>query len=206
LIRRGVDFGIVILAGGDATRLPGKLVADAGARPMLARVLANVRDASNEIVVSTSARLAGEIATIVDVPLVVDRVEARGPLAGMLTALPRMRSPFVFAVAGDAPFVDASLARRLSDAWRTGDEAVVPRHLDANGEAHDEPLAALYDRDAFVREGVTVFETGRGSMHAVLERLRTRFVRSDEDRALFTNVNTPTDYAAFRMRIAQEIA
>ena len=196
----------MILAGGRASRLPGKLIADAGAVPLVVRVLRNVRDASNDVVISSSAELEAELRALVDVPVVVDAEPARGPLGGLLTCFATMRSERIFAVAGDAPFVDAAFARRLDAAWRAGDEAVVPVHAGAGGLDRREPLAALYDRAAFVREGTPVARAGRGSLHAVIERLRARFVRADDDPRRFTNVNTPDDYAALRARLAEETA
>ena len=200
-----MDFGVLILAGGRATRLPGKLLADADARPMLARVVANVRGTSSEVVVSTSAALAHAVAEVVDVRTIVDAEADRGPLGGMLASFAAMRSHTIFVVAGDAPFVDAAFAARLATAWRAGDEALVPEHHNANG-AHIEPLAALYARDAFVRAGTEVLREGRGAIRLVLERLATRYVRVDDDVRTFSNINTPADYTALRAELAQETA
>ena len=104
----------MILAGGRASRLPGKLIADAGAVPLVVRVLRNVRDASNDVVISSSAELEAELRALVDVPVVVDAEPARGPLGGLLTCFATMRSERIFAVAGDAPFVDAAFARQAA--------------------------------------------------------------------------------------------
>ncbi|GAC1542478.1 MAG: hypothetical protein NVS3B16_07500 [Vulcanimicrobiaceae bacterium] len=42
-----------------------------------------------------------------------------------------------------------------------------------------------------------MLRSGRGSLRVVIERLRTHVVRLGDER-LFTNVNTPADYAALR--------
>jgi molybdopterin-guanine dinucleotide biosynthesis protein A len=57
-----------------------------------------------------------------------------------------------------------------------------------------EPLAALYRRDAFLREGMPVLLGGEGALRLVIDRLRVRFVAVRDERA-FANVNTPDDYA-----------
>lgn len=165
---------------------------------MIVRVLRNVRAASDDVVVATSRALAPEIAALVDVPVVVDRFAARGPLGGMLSAFVTMRSSPIFVVAGDAPFVDAVFARNLAAYYEAGDEAVVPVHAVADGTLRSEPLAALYDRTAFEREATKVLDAGRGSAMRVVEALRTRYVQVDVDAATFTNVNTSEDAAAFR--------
>ena len=192
--------GVLILAGGEATRLPGKLALDAGAEPLLARVYRNV-SADRETWLSLKAALPPDLAALVPAPAVVDRWSMRGPLAGMLSAMPRMRSRWIFAVAGDAPLVDASLIEALCAARQAGDEAVVPVR-EREGRLQPEPLAALYDRLAFVREGFPVLRSGRGALKLVLERLRTRTFRAPDSNLFtnvnaFTNINTPADYARF---------
>jgi molybdopterin-guanine dinucleotide biosynthesis protein A len=188
-----VNAGVVIVAGGEATRLPGKLALSSGALPLLARVFANVRG-DGEIAVACKGSFPAELDAMLEAPLIVDRWTRRGPLAGMLTAMARMRSRYVFAVAGDAPFVDGRILERLSAAWREGDEAVVPSHVH-EGAVRREPLAALYDRVAFLREGFPLLRGGNGALVSVIDRLQTRFVPFPDGSA-FANINTPADYAA----------
>lgn len=206
------DIGVCILAGGEATRLPGKLFLDAGDVPMLVRVYRNVSP-GRETWISTKGALPAEIDAALDVPMVVDRWTRRGPLSGLLSTLSEMRTEWVFACAGDAPFVDAAfvdaLAAHVADAADLADaavsdaapelEAVVPAH-DATGR-RIEPLAALYRREAFLREGLPVLLAGEGALRLVIDRLRTKFVPVPNERAL-ANVNTPQDYAALRPALA----
>ncbi|GAC1617010.1 MAG: molybdenum cofactor guanylyltransferase [Vulcanimicrobiaceae bacterium] len=202
------SIGILVLGGGEATRLPGKLTLAAGERPMIARVLRNVApacDARPEIVISAKHTFARDVDALLDAPIVVDRWDRRGPLGGMLASFARMHARFVFVVAGDAPFVDAALIARLARAYERGDEAIVPVHGTSTGATERsreriEPLAALYDRLAFVREGMPVLRAGRGALHVVIARLRARFVTVDEP-ATFANVNTPADYDAIGPRL-----
>ncbi len=202
-LERVDDLGILILGGGEATRLPGKLTLAAGDVPMIVRVFANVTsqaNASREIVISGKATFARDLDPSLAAPLVIDRWDRRGPLGGMLSSFAQMRSRFVFVVAGDAPFVDDALIARLADAYRDGDEAIVPSH-DANDLPRNiEPLAAIYDRLAFVREGMPVLRAGRGALHLVIAKLHARFVTVDDAR-VFANVNTPGDYEAVRARL-----
>ena len=103
---------VCILAGGEATRLPGKLSMAVGDVPMLVRVYRNVSP-GRETWLSTKGPLPEEIAALIDAPQVVDRWPLRGPLSGLLSTLSEMRAEWVFAVAGDAPFVDAAFIDRL---------------------------------------------------------------------------------------------
>jgi len=182
---------VCILAGGEATRLPGKLSMAVGDVPMLVRVYRNVCT-GRETWLSTKGPLPDEIAAHIDAPQVVDRWPLRGPLSGLLSTLSGMQGEWVFAVAGDAPFVDAAFIDRLEAHITPQYDAIVPMH-DENAK-RIEPLAALYRRDAFLREGMPVLLGGEGALRLVIDRLRVRFVAVRDERA-FANVNTPDDYA-----------
>jgi molybdopterin-guanine dinucleotide biosynthesis protein A len=192
---RSSTAGVIVLAGGEAKRLPGKLYLDAGDLPLLVRVYRNVCP-GRETLISTKGALPYEIDLLIDAPAVVDRWPLRGPLSGLLSTMGEMRAPWAFAVAGDAPFVDAALIDRLEAQIRPGDEAIVPRRM-RDGAPQIEPLAALYLRSAFVREGLPLLSGGNVAMRAVIEHLNTRYV-DVEDEKIFANVNTPDDYAAIR--------
>jgi molybdopterin-guanine dinucleotide biosynthesis protein A len=186
---------VIVLAGGEATRLPGKLFMDAGDLPLLVHVYRNVC-AGRETVLSCKGALPYEINLLIDAPAVVDRWPLRGPLSGLLSTMSELRTPWVFAVAGDAPFVDAAFIDRLEACIEPGDEAIVPRHL-RDGEPQIEPLAALYARNAFLREGLPVLLGGNGALRMVIDRLETRYVDVADER-VFANVNTPAEYDAVR--------
>jgi molybdopterin-guanine dinucleotide biosynthesis protein A len=193
-------IGVCVLAGGEATRLPGKLFLSAGDVPMLVRVYRNVSP-GRETWISTKGALPPEIgAALGGAPTAVDRWSKRGPLSGLLSTMSEMRSEWVFACAGDAPFVDAAFVDRLAAHAAPELEAVVPAHDEAGRRI--EPLAALYRREAFLREGLPVLQAGEGALRLVIDRLKAKFVPvPDDDRAL-ANVNTPQDYAAIAPALA----
>jgi molybdopterin-guanine dinucleotide biosynthesis protein A len=196
--------GVVILAGGEATRLPGKLALDVGGIPLILRVFRNL-SSGRETFVSCKGTFAAETDALLDAALVVDRWSRRGPLAGVVSAMSRMASPLVFAAAGDAPFVTSSLIDALEAARRAGDEAVVPMHPDADGAERLEPLAALYDRVAVLREGGAMLRERRYSMHGLLSRLRVRRVRAG-DALTFANVNTRASYERAVIEARREVS
>jgi len=183
------DLAIVIVAGGAATRFPGKLEAEVAGEPLLARVYHRLRHVAPTLIAARGT-YAPRLDALLDCPLVVDRWPDRGPLGGLLTAAQQTRAKRVFVAAGDAPEVGAEIVDALCAAWQAGDEAAVPVH----GERL-EPLAALYDREALLREGWAVLHAERASMHALLARLNTRRVALDS--RFFVNVNTPNDLHAF---------
>jgi molybdenum cofactor guanylyltransferase len=187
-------IGVCILAGGEATRLPGKLALAVGDVPMLVRVYRNVSPAG-QTWLSTKGPLGPEIDAQLDAPQVLDRWPLRGPLSGLLSTMSAMPTEWVFAVAGDAPFVDAAFVATLAERITPDAEAIVPMH-DRNGNRL-EPLASLYRREAFLREGMPVLLGGDGMLRFVIDRLKTTFVPVRDER-VFANVNTPQEYAALR--------
>jgi len=189
----------IVLAGGEATRLPGKLALDAGDAPLVVRVFRNV-SAAYPTVISCKGALPAAIDALIDAPRIVDRWPLRGPLSGLLSTMAELTEPWVFACAGDAPFIDADFVASLAAERRPGDEAIVPRRNDG-GRERIEPLAALYAREAFLREGMPVLQRGDGALRLVIDRLQTRFVDARDERP-FNNVNTPADYAAIRGALA----
>ena len=192
------DVGVCLLAGGEATRLPGKLELTVGDVPMLVRVYRNVSPLGPTWL-SIKGELSPQIGAAIDAPRVIDRWPKRGPLSGLPSTMSEMRNEWVFAVAGDAPFVDADFGRRLAAYIGPGIEAIVPMH---DGErSRIEPLAALYLREAFLREGMPVLLNGDGALRLVVDRLETRFMPVRDGRA-FTNVNTPREYDALRETLA----
>jgi len=199
-VRPSADLAIVILAGGEATRLPGKLAKPAGEVPLLVRVYRNLAAAGHPVYLSLKEPLPRELSEPLAACTQVYDVETRrGPVGGLVSTLSAMEQRYAFVCAGDAPLVGGPHLRRVLAAWSEGDEAVVPVRV-RDGEEQWEPLAALYDAPAFARAGREVLRTGRGSMREVIERLAVRLLPMEDD-AVFTNVNTPAEYAAFVERL-----
>jgi molybdopterin-guanine dinucleotide biosynthesis protein A len=186
------DLAIVILAGGRSTRFPGKLEATLDGEPLLARVYHHVRDIAPTMIAGRDT-FSDDLDALLDCPIVVDRWPDRGPLGGLLSAAHETAASRIFAVAGDAPLVTADTVSVLLASWQDGDEAVVPEH-----DGLLEPLAALYDREALMREGWECLHGDDRSMHGLLARLRVRRIACDA--ATFANVNTSADLAQLAER------
>lgn len=190
---RLADTGVVILAGGQASRLPGKLALDAGGVPLLLRVYRNVRGVG-PVYVSAAGSFGAEIDRALECPIVIDRWPGRGPLAGLYSVLEHVREARVFVVAGDAPFVDNNVAEELAGAWEPGIRAVVP----VNAAGYLEPLCALYDRAALLDAARATLAAGSGGVAAAVEGLGAKRVRLSNER-VFANVNTPSDRSILKV-------
>jgi molybdopterin-guanine dinucleotide biosynthesis protein A len=177
---------VVILAGGESTRFPGKLESDAGGMPLLLRVYRNVRSIGPTYV-SANAAFSENLARELDCTIVRDSRPGRGPLGGLVSTFESVSQERCFVVAGDAPFVDASVYQRLLEAWTEDLAAVV-----AERGGRLEPLCALYDRGAFLGEARRELAEASGAVRAVVESLRHRRVRFSDERVL-GGINTAAD-------------
>ena len=181
------DTAIVILAGGDATRLPQKLERNLGSSPLLLHVFNNVRGRW-PVFIAGSSTFSTSLDAQLTCPLLIDRWPQQGPLAALVSAAGELPHRRIFALAGDAPSISLDALEQLDTAWNSHCEAVV-----AHRDGRSEPLLALYDSAALVREGRALFANGERSMRALLERLRVTPLSFAS--ASFTNINTPADYA-----------
>lgn len=187
---------VVVLAGGRATRLPGKLARPIGGEPMLQRVCNEARRMGLPVYLAGSRRFSPALAHRLNLPLLEDRWPGGGPLRALYSAAAALDCQRIFALAGDEVGAGAPLLRMLEAAWCEGDEAVVPRHA-----GRLEPLAALYVRRALLREAEASFARREEALHALIARLRARFVEVSADG--FVNVNTPGDAVRAEKAIAR---
>jgi molybdopterin-guanine dinucleotide biosynthesis protein A len=188
---------IVVLAGGNATRLPGKLALPIDGEPMLARVLRALSATGIPCLIAAGARKSDAIAENVGAPVVYDEHPGEGPLAALVSAAAEIGTPFFFAVAGDMPGIDAAFVARIVAAAEAAGwpDAIVPSHADGTIE----PLAALYKREPWLAAARAALATYRRNVSAALDGLRVTYYHVvPEDAPALANVNTPSDYERLR--------
>lgn len=188
---------IVVLAGGNATRLPGKLALLVNGEPMLARVVRALSATRAPCLVSANALLLPEITAHITVPIIYDEHPGEGPLAALASSAEAVRTPYFFAAAGDMPGIDAAFVSRVVAAAEAAGwpDATVPTRADGTLE----PLAALYKVDTWLAAARGALAKGRRNVTAALEGLRTaRYDIVPEDEAALANINTADDYERFR--------
>lgn len=185
---RGVSG--VILAGGENRRMP------------VPKALIKVR---GEKIIDRSVRILKRIfqdVSIVtdrpcdyvylDVPLLGDIYNVRGPMTGILTALIASYSRWVFVMACDMPFADERLIRHVASR-RAGFEAVLP--VPGN---MPQPLFACYSKSLIPAMERAVLGD-RKALNGFLNTKRVQYVRDGEIREIdpgarsFINLNTPED-------------
>jgi len=192
---------IVLLAGGKATRLPGKLTRAIGDEPMIVRVYRRLASSGRPCIVSVREPLPASVALHIPAPTVEDTHGDVGPLGGLVSAAAQVRTPLLFAAAADLPNVDASVVDALEERYRlegqssAAPDVILPRH--PNGDV--EPLAALYDTAALYASALRTLAQGRKKVTQALEGLRVTYYDISASEAVkFVNVITADDLAGIQ--------
>lgn len=185
-------LGVLILAGGNATRLPGKMEREFRGEPLILRAFRNVQGAGT-VYISANRAFPRAIQKKLTCPTLPDRFPGAGPLEAVYSSFRQMGEERVFVMSGDLPFASAATASELLDAWEDDIDGVVP--VDADGEL--QPLCAIYDRARFLQAADDAMASGASSVKSAMVRLRIRRVRLRDDRVL-AGVNTPEDLVAVR--------
>jgi molybdopterin-guanine dinucleotide biosynthesis protein A len=188
-----VNLSAVILAGGKSSRMGrDKAWLEADGQPLLARVVATVRELGvEEIFISGRA---GEDYSALRCPVLFDLEPECGPLGGIERGLDATVSPLLLVLAVDLPHMTTPFLRKLvarCDAL-TG---AVPM---LNGEL--EPLAAIYPRRCHAIAFDCITHSRLAARDFAAAGLREQAVRTltvtKADAACFHNWNTPADIPA----------
>lgn len=188
---------IIVLAGGYATRLPGKLALPVNGEPMLVRVVRALSATGEQCIVAANDLLPAEFTAQLAARIVYDDRPGEGPLAALASAVAKVTTPYFFAAAGDMPGIDAAFVARIVAVAQAADwpDAVIPAHADGTLE----PLAALYKAAPWLASARKALAIGRRNVTAALDGLRTvHYPIVPEDEPALANVNTPGDYESLR--------
>lgn len=197
------DLSGVVLAGGESRRMgTNKAFFEVDGSPMIARVVAALRQACSEVIVV--AKETGPYAGL-GARVVTDTTPFQAPLVGVCSGLREVTTPWAFVAACDLPYL-APEAIRLLALMARGHDAAVPF---VDGVWH--PLHAVYSTESGLALEAQL-AAGVRRMTAALEALRVRQVGEDElreaDPSLRTlcNVNTaraPSEQLDRRVREAR---
>jgi molybdopterin-guanine dinucleotide biosynthesis protein A len=193
----------VILAGGRSTRFGDrdKAVAELAGTPMIRRVADRLVDVVDALVVNCRTDQAEAIRGALcgyphGVVLAEDERPDRGPMAGIMTGLRAVESPYAFVVACDMPFVDPRLVSHLFER-AAGQDAAVPRL----GDRWFQTTHAVYRARSMAEACERALARGEGKIIAPLFELDYAVVEEKEvleraDRRTFENVNTLEEFEA----------
>ncbi|RKH15484.1 molybdenum cofactor guanylyltransferase [Corallococcus praedator] len=188
------DVTLAILAGGQGTRLGGvvKGLLTVEGRPVLERLVGLGASFGDVLLVANAPAPYARFG----LRTVADAVAGKGAPGGVHAALGAARTPWVFAVACDMPFITQAVARVVLEARAEDVDAVCFER-----EGRWEPLLAAYRAELVARWGDALAEDP--SLRQVLSRFRTRTLPEAALRAVdpraraLANVNTPEDLARY---------
>jgi len=189
--KRPQNISAAILAGGGSRRMgENKALLLYRGKPLVSHVFETLRSLFEDIFLVTNDP---EPFNFLPCPKIPDRVPGKGPIAGIDAALSYSRTPFVFAVGCDAPFLSPRLLELLLEKTE-GSDVVIPC-----GPRGPEPLCAVYGKGCLplIEESL---RTGNLRLTDLRKRLHTKEIPMEEVAAVdpgfhsFRNINTPREY------------
>lgn len=191
------DCTALILAGGESRRMgQDKACMLLGEQTLLQRVAAIVQPLFSEVIVSTRERRAD-----CDLPQVLDAPMHSGPLAGLAAGLECIKTPWMFAVACDMPFITPRLIENMA-ARRDNFDAVVPVF-----QGYPQLLAAFYATRIEHELRDVLQGGGKRSLRELLARLRVCYVDEadipEADHAGFFDLDTPEEMKSAMEKVKQ---
>ncbi len=189
-----MNLSVVIQAGGQSRRMgQNKALMPFRGQTLIERVAARMRPIAAELLLITNRP---EDYQFLHLPMDGDRVQGKGPLGGLLTALEVARYETVAVVACDMPFVSPQLLQAEAELLESqGWDVVIP---ELNGGL--EPLHAVYRKSACLGEIRRALQEERLRLDSWLGGVRVyrmdeaHLRRHDPDLMAFMNVNTPEEF------------
>lgn len=183
----------VILAGGKNTRMgENKAFLSINGERLIDRTFRVCKSLFSEVLLVTNTPRS-----YLDLNLTIatDIEAGKGPLMGIYTGLLLARSPYIFVVACDMPFLNPEFIKYMMAAHR-GEDIVVPRSTGGF-----EPLHAIYSK-RLQRPIKKLLDEGRLKITDFYEGSKKRVIEENEislfppgDR-MFFNLNRPEDLKA----------
>ena len=184
------DVTALVLAGGEGRRLGGadKGLIPIGGRPLVSHVCKALQGQVGTLMISANRNLSAYRA--LGYPVVTDEMPGHnGPLAGFLSGLRRVQTPFLLTVPCDAPRVAPDLVTRLLNALIASNADVAVAH----DGSRLQPVHALLN--VRVLPNLEAFlNAGNRKVQHWIQTCRGVEVDFSDAAEYFRNVNTPEDY------------
>lgn len=189
-------LGILILAGGKSERFGlNKAFFRIKGKPMIWHVFERIAELSGEVVISCKNGEERFLKMFSGVKVIKDTLQERGPLIGLLSSLPYIRSEYVAVVTCDCPRISPLVVKSLFD-HAYGHDGAIP--VWPNG--YLEPLQAVYKRLGLQSVVKRLHEKGEMKIHKVLKTFQDIvYLPVEELKAVdpklesFLNINYPKD-------------
>lgn len=193
------QLGAVILAGGRATRLPGKCFRMLDGKQLILHVFERISQVTEDIVISVGTdQQADRVKQLLQAtPIAQDSIQAQSPLVGLVSGLRASRKLYIFTAPCDTVFIDPDVIRLLLQRAIGNDGAIAM----AEGNLL-EPLCAVYRRESALLAAEKSIRNGRMSMLDMISQFTTlvrvpveEIRRIDSQLLTLRNINTEQDFA-----------
>jgi len=182
----------LILAGGENKRLPLiKGFLEINGRKIIESNIGLLKEVFDSVIISTNTP---EYYFYLNVPLVGDLIDYRGPMTGILSALITLEGTELFVTACDMPFIKQDLIRYIVSQWTDRWEAVIPTF-----DGKPQPLLGIYSKKLIPKMETSIRKRIRG-LREFLNTTKVYYVKEGEVRGIdqegrsFVNINTIQDY------------
>ena len=128
-------------------------------------------------------------------PFIKDKFDFQAPINGIFSALSKTHSDWNFVISIDLPLMTPKLIKKI---WQSGNKsknAIVPKIGD-----YLQPVCAFYHRKILPQISNQI-EKNELSLHALIDCIKTDYVKMDNYRLQFSNMNTQEDYSQINNEI-----
>ncbi|SES79322.1 molybdenum cofactor guanylyltransferase [Oceanobacillus limi] len=181
----------VVLSGGNSSRMgTNKSLLKLNGKTVIESIIKQLERCSDEIVVSANNNKDYDF---LSVPIINDRFNNKGPLAGMEAALYYIKADYYVIAACDMPFVDSKVYRYLINNIGSHD-AIIPVY---QGRIH--PVSGVFKRDVLPHIQ-HLLNRDQLSIRKLFNHINVKFMEefttipSSQLENHFFNMNKPADY------------
>ncbi len=190
------DLTILILAGGKSERLGQvKSLVKFGTEPMIKKVVDRVYPLSDEIVISSKAKVKELENIFPDLRIYGDKFEKKAPLTGLISSLPHIKRKYVAIVPCDSPKLNPEVIELLYEKAKNH-SAAVPKW----SSGLIEPLIAVYHVPELINVTKSAWRNKQMKLTEIIDRLKDvtyvsteEIKKIDEELETFLNINTQED-------------
>jgi len=178
----------IVLAGGSARRMgQDKRFLKVGGELLLDRQVRILKQHFQHVIISANDP---EKLAYLNLPVVKDQHEGRGPLEGLTSVLTASQTEFNFVVAVDIPTIDMNLVEKMRSRLDHV-SAVIPVCVDGR----QEPLFAFYSKNCIPIFRAAMDE-GVYAIHRAIKRCPVYFFPMKDETPL-KNLNSAADYKTY---------
>ncbi len=170
------DATAVVLAGGESSRFGrDKSTTSIMEQTLTERVLKTVSPLFETTLIGVR-KTPHPLETLVNHPFITDRVNIKGPLAGIYTALETIKTTWLFAIACDMPLVRKEVILYLAEK-RNSNHCVIPV-----ARGRPQTLCAFYNKNALLEPMKRYIKDGGRNLKNFLNsyRINICYIREKE--------------------------